>query len=322
MLGWEQGQYDRTVTDIFGYHAVQLGLPVIDTLRENRMPFRRLRWTRTAVRTVHAQRPARRASAIVPFRRTALRHTEPDLVTLPHVLEFSEYPHEVLREVARVLMPEGRVVVTCFNPMSLWGPARPEPHRRRALPSDRRAVDRFRAHQDWLKLLGFDIIRGRFGCYCPPYRTERWLQRAAFMEKAGDRWWPIFGAVYMISAIKRVRGVRWSARHGSRPRRPSSRWRHRWPPRPAPTARPWRHASRRRLGGRPDANPYRQSTSPGRAAGTNLNHMEALQEVTIYSDGACKGNPGPGGWGALLVAGTSERNCSAASAAPPTTAWN
>ncbi len=35
--------------------------------------------------------------------------------------------------------------------------------------------------------------------------------------------------------------------------------------------------------------------------------MEALQEVTIYSDGACKGNPGPGGWGALLVAGTSEK---------------
>ena len=30
-------------------------------------------------------------------------------------------------------------------------------------------------------------------------------------------------------------------------------------------------------------------------------NAEALSEVTIYSDGACKGNPGPGGWGALLV---------------------
>ena len=26
-----------------------------------------------------------------------------------------------------------------------------------------------------------------------------------------------------------------------------------------------------------------------------------MQEITIYTDGACKGNPGPGGWGALLV---------------------
>ncbi|AEI77700.1 Ribonuclease HI [compost metagenome] len=32
-----------------------------------------------------------------------------------------------------------------------------------------------------------------------------------------------------------------------------------------------------------------------------------MQEVTIYSDGACKGNPGRGGWGAVLIAGTSEK---------------
>ena len=30
-------------------------------------------------------------------------------------------------------------------------------------------------------------------------------------------------------------------------------------------------------------------------------------EVTIYTDGACKGNPGPGGWGVLLIAGESRR---------------
>lgn len=31
------------------------------------------------------------------------------------------------------------------------------------------------------------------------------------------------------------------------------------------------------------------------------------QAVTIYTDGACKGNPGPGGWGALLIYGEQER---------------
>ena len=30
--------------------------------------------------------------------------------------------------------------------------------------------------------------------------------------------------------------------------------------------------------------------------------MTTPSDVTIYTDGACKGNPGPGGWGALLVA--------------------
>jgi len=32
-----------------------------------------------------------------------------------------------------------------------------------------------------------------------------------------------------------------------------------------------------------------------------------LNQVTIYTDGACKGNPGPGGWGVLLKAGGTEK---------------
>ena len=29
----------------------------------------------------------------------------------------------------------------------------------------------------------------------------------------------------------------------------------------------------------------------------------APQSLDIYTDGACRGNPGPGGWGALLISG-------------------
>jgi ribonuclease HI len=32
-----------------------------------------------------------------------------------------------------------------------------------------------------------------------------------------------------------------------------------------------------------------------------------LSEVTIYTDGACRGNPGPGGWGVLMLAGKKEK---------------
>jgi ribonuclease HI len=32
-----------------------------------------------------------------------------------------------------------------------------------------------------------------------------------------------------------------------------------------------------------------------------------LNEVQIYTDGACKGNPGPGGWGAWLKSGATEK---------------
>ena len=34
---------------------------------------------------------------------------------------------------------------------------------------------------------------------------------------------------------------------------------------------------------------------------------DSLNEVVIYTDGACKGNPGPGGWGAWLKSGPTEK---------------
>jgi len=35
-----------------------------------------------------------------------------------------------------------------------------------------------------------------------------------------------------------------------------------------------------------------------------------MKKVTIYSDGACQGNPGPGGWGALLIYGKARKELS------------
>ena len=39
-----------------------------------------------------------------------------------------------------------------------------------------------------------------------------------------------------------------------------------------------------------------------------------MSDVQIFTDGACKGNPGPGGWGALLRKGTTEKEMSGAEA--------
>ena len=39
-------------------------------------------------------------------------------------------------------------------------------------------------------------------------RSQAWLDRYAWMERAGERWWPVFGAVYLLKAVKRVRGMR------------------------------------------------------------------------------------------------------------------
>ncbi|MBX3754189.1 MAG: methyltransferase domain-containing protein [Ralstonia sp.] len=233
VLRWEQAQFDRTVADMFGYHALQLGHPGFGALRENRIPLiarvvddidptapietldpmdgNPAESADTADADPDANTPQRQATPRVICRYDELPFASQsiDLVALPHVLEFTDDPHEVLREVARVLMPEGRLVITGFNPLSLWGMR--QGMRRLGtesfLPAQSQMIA-FTRLKDWLKLLGFDIVRGRFGCYCPPNRSDKWLQRTAFMEKAGDRWWPIFGAVYMLQAVKRVRTMR------------------------------------------------------------------------------------------------------------------
>jgi len=38
-----------------------------------------------------------------------------------------------------------------------------------------------------------------------------------------------------------------------------------------------------------------------------LTHKNLTQVIEIYTDGACRGNPGPGGWGALLIAGKHQK---------------
>jgi len=129
-----------------------------------------------------------------------------DLVVLPHVLEFSSNPHQVLREVSRILMPEGHLVVSGFNPWSLWG-ARRIGASNGAYPWCGQFINLPRL-KDWMALLGFEVSGGRMGCYAPPVSSEKWRQRFTFMEQAGDRWWPFAGGVYFLHAIKRVHGMR------------------------------------------------------------------------------------------------------------------
>jgi len=128
-----------------------------------------------------------------------------DLLVMPHTLEFTEDPHALLREAERVLVPEGKLIIVGFNSLSLWGVRQSvaQLSRRPFLPADTDLIA-FTRLKDWIKLLGFELSRGRFGCYRPPLGNQQWLDRCGFMESAGDRWWPIFGAVYLITAVKRV----------------------------------------------------------------------------------------------------------------------
>jgi SAM-dependent methyltransferase len=195
VLAREQGFCDEVVADIFGFNALQLGNAQIDFLRTSRMPLRF---------TVGTEPPAqvRARSGSLPVATQSM-----DLVLLAHVLEFAADPHQILREVDRVMMPEGRLIVIGFNPWSMWGLRQALGRRGEEHPWCGDFISMVRL-KDWLALLGFDVSAGRLACYAPPLANERWLGRFSFMEAAGDRWWGIAGGVYMMQAIKRVQGMR------------------------------------------------------------------------------------------------------------------
>lgn len=206
---WEQACLDELTADIFGYNAVQIGLPQIDALAANRMPNKWQAATRTSSVEQLARAPGGRQIAVaLDFAELPFASQSLDLVVLPHVLEFAAEPHQVLREVERVLIPEGQVIICGFNPASLWGLRHGVGRLTRShyLPAAGEFISMLRM-KDWLKLLNLAPNRSHFGCYAPPCRTERWIERFSFMEPAGARWWPYLGAVYIVHAIKRVKGM-------------------------------------------------------------------------------------------------------------------
>jgi SAM-dependent methyltransferase len=195
LLEREQAYFDDTVSDIFGFNALQLGLTQFDFLRANRIP----------LRAALGEGPNVRAVADLNFLPIASQSI--DLLLLPHVLEFASHPHQILREVERVLMPEGHVVIAGFNPLSLWGVKRFVNRRSGNYPWTGHFISLPRV-KDWLALLNFEVTGGRLCCYSPPIASLKWSERLRFMEEAGDRWWPLGGGVYFLVAKKRVHGMR------------------------------------------------------------------------------------------------------------------
>ena len=146
--------------------------------------------------------PVRALPEALPFDSKSI-----DLVVLPHTLDFSDQPHQVLREVERVLIPEGHVVILGFNPVSLWGLRRLFARRvNRTVPWNANFIG-LRRIKDWLALMHFEITGGSMLYYRPPLTNSSLLDRLFLLDRLGDRWWPMMAGIYLLVARKRVAGL-------------------------------------------------------------------------------------------------------------------
>jgi len=189
LLNREQAIYDIVVGDVFGFYAVQVGLPQLNCLKNSRIP--------NIVFAGNDTGHLLCESSYLPFAENSI-----DLLCLPHALGFSEDPHQTLREASRVLMPEGYLILTGFNPFSAWGIRRLFT-KKSAYPWHGQFFSLSRI-KDWLALLGLEFVEAQFFGYELPVNNEKWLKRFSFMGKMGARWWPMMGGQYIIVAKKRV----------------------------------------------------------------------------------------------------------------------
>jgi len=190
----EQQILDEVLPDLFGYHLLQVGAIGPSLLSASRILHKVV---------MNSDAPSVSSCDMNGQAENLPVQTDSiDAVLLYHSLEFASDPRQILREVERVLVPEGHVVFMGFNPISMWGLRKAlnwtgkEPWNGRFLGLNR--------VKDWLALLGFEVRITRHYFFRPPLNNSGLLTRLNFLETWFDRCCPIVGGAYIIVARKKV----------------------------------------------------------------------------------------------------------------------
>ena len=188
----------------FGYHILQLGVsggrPLCNDSPINHRLF-------------CAQGTAEGVGLVALPEELPLESDSGDTIIAHHCLEFADNPHQVLREIQRVLTPQGQLLVVGFNPYSLQGcNTRFRGIMRDPLWARHQPVSEHRL-TDWLHLLGCEVLDTRRLYTVPPLGQGRLRRIVARCDQWIARFNLPFGGVYVLHATKHTAGL-------NRPRRP------------------------------------------------------------------------------------------------------
>jgi SAM-dependent methyltransferase len=193
LLSAEQAEVRAALEDVFGNQFLQIGhWGRADTF---------LPLARTPRRALVAE-PGASGHCVSHAASLAILSQSVDAVLLPHTLEFEPEPQAVLREVERVLVGEGRVLVLGFEPHGAFA-VRHYLATQGFPPGLVGLLSRGRL-RDWLTLLGFEVGETRRFVHALPLAT---LEAGALnrgLERLGRRLGGRLGSVYLLKARKRV----------------------------------------------------------------------------------------------------------------------
>jgi SAM-dependent methyltransferase len=184
----------RMTADVFGYYALECGALAgwQGFLQESRI----------ASRFSLASQPAEAVSLVGAVEHLPFAFNNLDLVVASHALDCSANPHQVLREIERVLVAEGHCIIVGFNPFSLRGIGQLRHWLlRESMPC--RTYTTFRV-REWLNVLGFEVLETVSIGFCPLFGNERHFRHAPWLGKALNWLRAGLGNVYVIHAQKKV----------------------------------------------------------------------------------------------------------------------
>jgi SAM-dependent methyltransferase len=126
-----------------------------------------------------------------------------DVCLLSHTLEFSLDPHHIIREANRALIPNGYLIITGFNPMSLAGLNRAIPYRNKQIPWNEHFFSPMRV-KDWLHLMGFEILSDERCLHSSLAGKMSDNILANYWRSFASEYLSSLGSIYVIIAKKRV----------------------------------------------------------------------------------------------------------------------
>ena len=193
LLSAERREVAAALEDVFGNQFLQIGHwgP-----RATFLPY-----ARTPRRALIAE-PRASGDLISHASQLPILSQSVDAVLLPHTLEFEPEPQSVIREVDRILVGEGQVLILGFEPLGTW--VARHSLAREGFPPGLVATLSRRRLRDWLTLLGFDVVGTRRFLHTLPLASLESTALSRGLERLGRQLDGRFGSAYLLKARKRV----------------------------------------------------------------------------------------------------------------------